>query len=202
MIRTGILWLVFLNFLLTVSTFFVASPGVFFTFVIFVGASQAVVGSYLQTAIIAVASLFGPPAIQAMMSGQAAVAVAVSGVQVISAIASTYGKPRTFVGDGSAEERSAFAFFFLATCFLMFSAALHAWLVKMPVYQSVAAPLERPPKKSAREASVDDERRRLITGSPAIGFTSAKTSAWRILKANAFYEIAVANVFMTTLVSL
>ena len=52
------------------------------------GVCQAAAGSYLQTAVVAVAARLGAPALQAVMSGQAAVAVAISGVQLLSALAS------------------------------------------------------------------------------------------------------------------
>ncbi|KAJ7591507.1 hypothetical protein C8J56DRAFT_1047713 [Mycena floridula] len=56
------------------------SSGLFFAFVLL----NAGCGAYLETA-----SRFGPTAMQTIMSGQAAVAVTVSSVQVVSAIAST-----------------------------------------------------------------------------------------------------------------
>ncbi|KDR83463.1 hypothetical protein GALMADRAFT_55065 [Galerina marginata CBS 339.88] len=196
--RSSILWLTILNFLLTLSTFFVPSPGVFFAFILFNGAAQATIGAYLQTSVIAVGSLFGPQAMQATMSGQAAVAVAVSGVQVISAVASVHGKPRTYISDGSAEERSAFFFFSLSTLFLLFSAAAHAWMVRMPVYQHVAGSLEREQKKVSNEIGHEDERRGLVSGD-AIALSSDKANAIRVAKLNISYEIAVAYVFVVTL---
>ncbi|KAF9482455.1 hypothetical protein BDN70DRAFT_853218 [Pholiota conissans] len=197
--RSSIVWLVILNSLLTLTTFFVPSPGVFFAFVIFNGSAQAIVGAYLQTSVIAVASLFGPPAVQAMMAGQAAVAVAVSGVQVISAAASVWGKPSTFVSDGSAEERSAFFFFFLSTVFLVASWAAHAWLIRMPIYQTVAAPLERGVKKLHAEDGHERERWGLISSQPTHSPATDKVNALRIAKVNIPYEIAVAYVFVVTL---
>ncbi|KAG6834896.1 hypothetical protein H0H93_006585 [Arthromyces matolae] len=56
----------------------------FIAFTLAIAACQAAVDSYLQTSVFAVASLYGPQALQATMSGQAAVAVAVSAVQVMS----------------------------------------------------------------------------------------------------------------------
>ncbi|KAF8165080.1 nucleoside transporter-domain-containing protein [Crassisporium funariophilum] len=196
--RSTLIWLTALNFLLVISTYFTPSPGVFFAFVLFNAAAQATVGAYLQTSVIAVASLFGPPAVQAMMSGQAAVAVAVSGVQVISAAASVYGKPRTFVSDGSAEERSAFIFFSLSTLFLVASAVTHTWLTNMPVYQHVAASLERDHKKGQGESGHADERRGLISTGPS-DLASDRANTIRVAKLNVTYEVAVAYVFVITL---
>ncbi|KIM45965.1 hypothetical protein M413DRAFT_298833 [Hebeloma cylindrosporum] len=197
--RSSIIWLVILNFLLTLSTVFVPSPGIFFAFVLFNGAAQATVGAYLQTSVVAVASLFGPQAVQAMMSGQAAVAVAVSGVQVASAAASLWGKPRTYKGDGTAEERSAFTFFALSTLFLVVSWAAHTWMVRMPVYEHIAAPLERQKKKTIGEDAHVDERLGLISTGHGNSFAHEKANALRIAKLNISYEVAVAYVFMTTL---
>lgn len=157
-------------------------------------------GAYLQTSVIAVASLFGPPAVQAMMAGQAAVAVAVSGVQVISAAVSVRGKPSTFTSDGSAEERSAFTFFLFATLFLVASWIAHNLLVKMPLYQSVTASLELSAKKSLSEDGPQVERQGLISSDHAPSLNQDKANAFRVAKLNISYEIAVAYVFVVTLV--
>ncbi|KIK65644.1 hypothetical protein GYMLUDRAFT_39141 [Collybiopsis luxurians FD-317 M1] len=189
-----------LNFLLTLSTLVTISPGIFFAFVLLNGMAQAALGSYLQTSIIAVASLFGPTAIQPMLSGQAAVAIVVSAVQVLSAIAS--------VGNGSKssadvltrsrdpEESSAFIFFGLSTIFLLFSAAAQRWLVSMPAYHTVAGSLEV--RKAVPEIGTDDEHRTLVSSGPSQVF-SEKSRIWRVAKANILFEIAVAYVFMVTL---
>lgn len=183
------------------STFIVPSSGVFTVFVLFNGAAQATAGAYLQTSVIAVASLFGPPAVQAMMSGQAAVAVAVSGVQVLSAAASVHGRPSTYVSDGSPEERSAFIFLLLSTIFLIFSAMTYGWLVRTPDYACVAAPLEQQSRKISDEVVNSSERIGLVSSRPT-GLSDEKANAIRVAKANVIYEVAVAYVFVVTLVSL
>jgi hypothetical protein len=135
-----------------------------------------------------------------MVSGQAAAAVVISGVQVVSAVASVWGKPRQqVVSDGSAEERSAFIFFSLSTLFLAATAVLHRWMVRTPVYQRVAAALEKQPKELP--SRVDREE---ILGlmAPHVGNIKNDTSeALRVAKQNASYEVAVAYVFGITLVS-
>ena len=198
--HTSLVWLTILNLCLTISTFFVMSPGLFFAFAILNGVVQAVFGAYLQTCVIAVASLFGPPAIQAMVSGQAAAAVVISGVQVVSAAAFVWGKPREqVVSDGSAEERSAFIFFSLSTLFLTATAVLHRWMVRMPVYQDVAAALEKRPETLS--SSVNHEETQGLMA-PHEGNTKNDTSdAFRIAKQNAIYGVTVAYVFVITLVS-
>ncbi|KAJ2933445.1 hypothetical protein H1R20_g3639, partial [Candolleomyces eurysporus] len=196
--RSMILWLTVLNALLTISTFFVPTPGLFAIFVLFNGAAQSAAGAYFQTSLIAVASLFGPSAVQAMMSGQAAVAVAVSGVQVISSATSVIGKPSSFVGDGSAEEKAAFFFFLLSTVFLVLSYLAHEHLIRMPLYVHVAGALEQETAKISLRRGSDDEQHRSLSRARS-EVIEETTNVLRIAKANVQYEIAVACVFMITL---
>ncbi|KAJ7688385.1 nucleoside transporter-domain-containing protein [Mycena rosella] len=194
------LFLSALTFLLTASTFVHTSPGFFFAFVLLNGVCQAALGAYLQTAVIVIASLFGPTAVQALMSGQAAVAVAVSGVQVFSAVASVWGKSReaisTYVSDGEPEERSAFIFFGLSTIFLIVSAAAHGWLVTMPAYKTVAGSLEH--QKVIGENGSSDELRGLVSTGRS-DLSDEKGQIIRVAKANVIFEVAVAYVFVVTL---
>ncbi|KAJ4472135.1 nucleoside transporter-domain-containing protein [Lentinula aciculospora] len=214
---TSLAGLTILTLLLTLSTFLSLSPGFFFTFVLLNGIAQASFGSYLQNSAITVASLFGPAAVQAMLAGQAAVAVVVSAVQVASAAASVKTSPKNVRGmdissraDKDPEARSAFMFFGLSTIFLLLSAAAHRWLVSMPAYHAVAEALEaqeavRKVGSTTRlesELSVDDERRTLVSAGPPqmfSSFASQKQRIWCVAKANVMYEIAVAYVFMVTL---
>lgn len=168
-------------------------------FVLFNAAAQAAAGAYLQTSVTAVGSLFGPPAIQSMVAGQAAVAVAVSGVQVISSAASVAGKPRTYISDGSAEEQSAFIFLALSTVFLLVSAGVHTWLIRMPVYKHVAASLEHKSKKNEIDIIQEEERRALIPRD-LVEPRSDKNNVIRVAKINIVYEVAVGYVFLVTLV--
>lgn len=174
----------------------------FFAFILANGTIQAIVGAYMQTSVVAVASVFGPPAVQAMMSGQAAVGVAVSAVQVISAAGSVWGKPKTFVSDGTAEERSAYAFFSLSTVFLIASAGAFMWMTRQPVYQTVAAPLDKRNQNATLVGDDDDERGGLLGSQtlPPLTLGSEKANAIRVAKVNATFEVAVAYVFIVTLV--
>jgi equilibrative nucleoside transporter 1/2/3 len=158
------------------------------------GALQATAGGYLQTSVIAVASLFGPLPVQAMMSGQAAVAVVVSGVQVLSAAAFLWKQSGESVASfdialTSAEERSASTFFAFSTLFLILCTAAHAWLVRLPIYKRVAAPLEQ--YKSIRDS----------TSAGRNDSSDESASILRLAKANVTYEVAVAYVFVVTIVS-
>ena len=137
---------------------------------------------------------------QSMMSGQAAVAVAVSGVQVASAAASVWGKPRTFQGDGTAEERSAFTFFTLSTLFLVVSAGAHAWMVRMPIYEHIAAPLERQKNKAIGLNADEDERLGFISTGHGNSSAHDRANVLRVAKLNISYEVTIAYVFTITLV--
>ena len=155
-------------------------------------------GAYLQASVIAVGSLFGPPAIQSMMAGQA-VAVVVSGVQVSSA-ASVVGKYRTraYISNGSAEEQSAFVFLALSTAFLLVCAGVHTWFIRMPVYKLVATSLES--KSNNQDDPVQEEERRELIPSGSATLQSNKANVIRVAKINIVYEVAVALVFLVTLV--
>jgi equilibrative nucleoside transporter 1/2/3 len=119
------------------------------------------------------------------MSGQAAVAVAVSGVQVFSAVASVWGQsPETiasYVSDGEPEERSALVFFGLSTVFLVVSAAANGWLVTMPAYKTVAGSLEH--KKVVGENVSSDELRGLVS-SGRNELSDEKGQILRVARAN------------------
>jgi len=197
--RMTIRGLAFLTLLLTISTFFDVAPGLFFAFVILNGIFQAALGSYLMTSVVAVASLFGPIALQAMMSGQAAVAVAVSGVQVASsALFLAGGTPDSIAANaisGSAEERAALLFFALSTAFLGLSALANDWLVSMPTYKTLIAPLEG--KEGAETGSI--EERQALTSLGRTSNSEEKARILRVAKSNVLYEVAVAYVFVVTL---
>ena len=171
------------------------------------GALQAAAGSYLSTAIIAVASLFGPQAVQSMMFGQAAVAVAVSAVQVITSAGSVWGLPEesiaAWVSDGKAEERSALIFFALSTVFLLGSAVAHHSMVKSQLYRTIAASLEHQHVRSLSMSisSLDDETQGLVSSGRKESWTEQKARIKRVFKGNLTYEIGVAYVFLVTLVS-
>ena len=172
---------------MTFSTTVPSTPDFFFFFVIINGILQACAGSYLQTAVIATASLFGPTAMQATMSGQAFVGVVVSAVQLLSAAASVRAAHTNVDYDeGAAEARAASIFFGLSTLFLCATLGAQAWLAKLPEYRAVV----QTPDSSKR----DDE------AGHAISADKEKGRLLRIAKANFEYELAVAYVFVVTLV--
>jgi len=195
--RSSIFCLIVLIFLFVISTYFIFPSGLFFAFIILNGAAQNAAGSYLQTAVVAIASLYGSASVQSMMTGQAAVAVVVSSLQVASAMSSTWGKATTLASDGSAEERAAFTFFTLSTLFYVVSAGAHTWLVKSPSYKAIAGSLELA-AKSQLDASTIVSSQAISRG--RCGEEDERRQAIRIAKSNILYEIAVMCVFAITLV--
>ncbi|KAI0751483.1 nucleoside transporter-domain-containing protein [Daedaleopsis nitida] len=198
-------FLTVLSFMLTASTYVHPAPGAFFAFVLLNAIGQAIAGSYLQTAVVAIASLFGPSAMQAVMSGQAAVAVAISGVQVLGAAASVRGadaqEPATaMAASAEPEERSAFMFFGLSTVFLVVCAGVHTWLISLPAYKAVVSQTAYTTRMDAAEETGlleqeghggDDVRMH--------GKEGQKSHAVRLAKANGTFNFAVAYVFVVTL---
>ncbi|GLB33476.1 putative nucleoside transporter [Lyophyllum shimeji] len=193
-IRRCLLWLTVLNALLTVSTFVRVTPGLFFAFVLANGGAQAALGGYHQTSVVAVASLFGPQAMQAVMSGQAAVAVAVSGVQVLSSALFLWrATPEAIAAnaiDGSAEQGSARLFFALSTIFLVMTSVAFNMLAATPAYKTLVSPLEQ---KLVREEGST------LTSAGQSDYASDKACLMRVAKANITFEIAAAYVFVATL---
>lgn len=179
------------------------------------GVTQAGLGSYLQTSVIAVASLFGPSAVQAMMAGQGAVAVVISSVQTMSAIGAVWSGSTSATAEDTDEDdraaaKSAFIFFGLSTVFLLACVVLQRWIMGLPVYKEVARSLER----AGRKASTRSEERGLmspnLSDSQVLGHTRETSSGamfekgrvLHVAKANIVYEIAVAYVFTVTLVGI
>ena len=202
--RTTLILLI-LTALLTLSTFTHLAPAVQFTFVILNGIAQAAAGAYMQTAGVVVASLFGSWAMQTMMAGNAAVAVVVSTVQAVAAAASVWGLPDDMIAsykiDSSAEERAAFIFFGLSTLFLAGALFANQWFFATPAYRALVMP---PAHKYEGESQGDSEEHEgLVSGSGGreVVQSDKALKIMRVAKANVIYEIAVAFVFIVTLVS-
>ena len=194
------LCLALLTCLLTLSTFIHLSEGVLATFIITTGIALACCGAYLQTSVVAVASLFGPTAIQSLISGQAVVAVILSAVQLISATGSLHAS-QAGPADGVAETKSARLFFGISTSFLFACGAANAWMTRLPSFKAVV-PDDEPWIR--RRLSLSADPRSPSLSSPHLGAPDSKANWDRILsvaRRNILYEIAVAYVFMTTLVS-
>ncbi|KAI9466711.1 nucleoside transporter-domain-containing protein [Lactarius psammicola] len=196
--RWSMLCLAFLTSLLTLSTFVDLPEGIFLTFVISTGIALAGAGAYLQTSVIAVASLFGPSIIQSMMSGQAIVAVILSSVQLISAATSLHSS-EVVPTDGAAETNSARLFFGISASFLLVCGSANVWMTRLPSYRAVV-PADEPRRR--RRLSVSAE---FLLPTPAGSDTlvSDSKAMWdqilSITQRNIIYEVAVTYVFVITL---
>jgi solute carrier family 29 (equilibrative nucleoside transporter), member 1/2/3 len=139
------------------------------------------------------------------MAGQGAVGVVVSGVQVLSATASVWGGPSetvsTHLKDWAAEEHSAFIFFALSTVFLLWTTVALRYLTAMPAYKAVMVPFEQRQKHIESSSGNRDERQGLVSSGRTNVALDVKGQILRVAKANTTYEIAVAYVFIVTLVS-
>ncbi|KAI0034097.1 nucleoside transporter-domain-containing protein [Vararia minispora EC-137] len=192
-----------LNFLLTLSTFFTPPAGLFAAFVLLSGIAMAAAGSYLQTSVVAVASLFGPSVMQSVMSGQAAVAIVISAVQLLSATASVHTTDDLLVAaaeSDAAAERSARVFFALSTLFLFCAAAANAWMTRMSAYKAVVHEPKTQRRAWTRRLSQSlGEERAFFEESEHVTVPDTKDRILEVARRNVIYEVAVAYVFVVTL---
>ena len=153
--------------LLYISTFITdINPSLFFGLAISNGVLQSCINSYFQTSLVAIASWFGPLALQSMFSGQAAVAVIISALQLLSAIGSLQrvesiswrASWNPFTGRSSVD-RAASTFFLVTTAGMMVAIISHAYLTRMSIYKEVSIEFEG---KSA--ISDDSEQTPLLHG--------------------------------------
>ncbi|EGO01624.1 hypothetical protein SERLA73DRAFT_177038 [Serpula lacrymans var. lacrymans S7.3] len=189
--------------LLVLSTFIHIPPGWFFTFVILNGICQAGSVVYLSSAFYAGASLFGPACLQAVMTGQAAVAVVVSSVQVMSSIASVWGEGPENVNMaeyGAAEERSASIFLSISALFLVATIMAHSWMTTLPAYKAKVGVLEQHKRSPITSDSDSDELQGLVVSpGPIMASTDSNAQVLRVFKANFIYQFTVFYVFVVTL---
>ena len=152
----------------------------------------------------ALASFFGLPAMQAIISGQAAVGVAVSAIQLLTAFASVKTSPTgaTIMEEKAAETRSAFVFFALSTVFYVFSAGAYAWLIKTPEYRDVKGSnrTRRVSISLSSSFTADGEETGLVSGRSRDVTSSPIARTLAMVKTNLPFNFTVAWVFTVTLV--
>ena len=148
------------------------------------------------------ASLFGAPAMQAVVSGQAAVGVAVSAIQLLSAFASVNNSTAGVVAmvEKAAEARTAFIFFALSTVFYLFSAGAYAWLMRTPEYRELREDpgSRRISLSMSQNFTVDGEGTGLVSGRSK---QTAFARMMAMIKTNLAYNFTAGWVFAVTLVS-
>lgn len=180
------------------------NPWVFFSFAIINGTLQSCINSYFQTALVAIASWFGPLAIQSMFSGQAAVAVIISLLQLLSAVESI-NKPDNGIVDTpptgrSNVDRAATTFFFVMTAGMILALLSHTYLTRMVIYKEAAAEFEGKPPAVTRDS---EETPLLHTQQNASEVTNQNLSQIQrilhIIHINWTYNSAVFLIFFVTL---
>lgn len=191
------------------------SPSIFFAFIVVNAAIQAWFGAYFQSAVVALASLFGPYAVQATFAGQAAVGVLVSTTQFFVTVLATQ---RTTGGNDADASFSAFVFFTVSTAFLVLTLAVHAWLVRLPAYVEVVKPHHVDPEdeEATESEEGDTEDDELEADNPLVSSIhsvdhllgvrdlpapESEVSVSYVARLNAPYNVAVGLVFIVTLVS-
>lgn len=134
--------------LLAISPALPLSETAFFRFVILNGIIQSCAGSFLATAVIAVAALFGPGTLAVLFTGQGLVGAFIAVVQYISAASSFHADtlapgpssrfaPRDSLSESTNVSLYAFAFFGFAAFFTAITVGAHTSLVRTPLYRAV-----------------------------------------------------------------
>lgn len=187
---------------LWLSTYIRGTPSAFFLFALFNAASLAVTTGCLCTATYAGAALLGTSFLQTVLSGQAAVSVAASVVQVASSIVSLWGSsPKSDSmevkrADGGAEEVAARIFFGVSAIFLGITLVAYTWMTKQSLYKSVTRTLEQ-----HREIGDTEELTRLVADDYRNPQTVSNSGIYLIFKQNSIFMFSIAYVYTVTLVS-
>ena len=148
--------------------------------------------SYFQSAVLALASLWGSSEVLSVMSGQGGVAVIVSLAQLILAVIGSVNPisntPEGDGGDvmdgtGSQSSLASVGLWVLTSLAATLAVASFRYLEKHPQYLKVLAPI--------LERDQEDEFQK----------SSATGRSWRVMRKNALLYVAVASTFAITLVS-
>ncbi|KAG8907507.1 hypothetical protein FRB99_003880 [Tulasnella sp. 403] len=214
-IRRSALILIAALFLLSMSPFIPSNATPFFLFVLVNAAVQATCGAYFQSAVVALASLFGPYAIQAVFSGQAAVGVLVCLTQFITTAATLGKKKSDSTQDQPTDDHrrqasvSAFLFFSISTAFLGFTLWMYTWLVGLPAYKAVVVPAEAAKAVGIVVEDIGDDEpldhvpspdeERHLLSVQIQSEVKASVSVWKVARKNWAYNFAVFYVFVITL---
>jgi len=152
-ITLSLLLITSLSVILLISTRYTTfDPDLFFGFLILVTIAEALGSSYLQTSVIGLSAWFGSTYLQAILSGQGAIGVLVSVVQLLVNIKELDSPSDPSNPDGAARHtrRSSFVFFGLCTGFCLLTLVCFAVLLKLPIYK-----LAMKRKHAARKAHHD-----------------------------------------------
>ncbi|KAF8132027.1 nucleoside transporter-domain-containing protein [Boletus edulis] len=185
---------------LCLSTFIRGTPSTFFAFVLFNAASIAIAASYLCTAVYAQAALLGASALQFMLSGQAAIGVVVSSVQVASSVIAIWGSSPKSVStvamraNDRTEETAARIFFGVSAVFLCITLVVYTRLMRQPFHKPVTGAMNHHPGDGT-----PDERIGLIADQRRIASTDSNSHVYRVFGKNLIFMFSIAYVFVVTL---
>ncbi|KZV94005.1 hypothetical protein EXIGLDRAFT_737582 [Exidia glandulosa HHB12029] len=180
-LRSSALFITALFVFFSVTALVALPPIPFFYLVIGAGILQSGAVSYMNAAVFALASLFGPLTMQAAMAGQAAAGVLVSLVQMITLYSSLRSSSRDSEKDTSGP--AAFWFFTASTLFMLATIGVHGYVARQGAYRRVVEPVET--AQSAPLAhGVDKE---------GLAYTA------RVARNNLIFNFTVASVFIVTL---
>lgn len=145
---------------------------------------------------------------QSILSGQAAVAVVVSMVQLATSALSVWGSTpeaiAAFVSgdsarDEKAEQDSARTFFGISALFMISTFLAYAWLARLPAYKATLGTLEQNIKLHEGLGDADEMEGFAFCDANKQSIEE-RNQILRVFKANILYEIAVAYVYVVTLV--
>lgn len=204
-IRTSASVIALSNMLLALSPILPIEGLAFFTFAIFNGMLQACAGSFLQSAVVGLTSLFGPGALAAMFTGQAVVGVCVSVVQYASAATSSwFPPPLSKAAESTNLSIFAFVFFGLASGSMILSITIHSYLRHLPLYHTIVDPVGQQNRTTLRDEVRDgdglEDEPFLSPGVEPRAPPSIKIR--RVAKMNALYNFTLAWDFIVTLASI
>ena len=163
---------------------------------------MAVAVSYLSTATYAGAALLGTSSLQIVFSGQAAMGVIVSTVQVASSVIALWGLSPKSISievmtggrDDHAEEIAARIFFGVSAIFLCITLIASIWSTRQSFCDSTTSSLER-----HRVRDVDELTHLLAhdRGNPP---KEPNSHVYQVLRKNLIFMFSIAYVFAVTLV--
>ena len=170
---------------------------------------MAVAASYLCTAVCAAAALLGISFLQPVLTGIGASAVAVSVVQVASAIIALWGSsPESVLIEvtipdgraGRAEEIAARIMFGVSAIFLCITLVAYLWLARQPFYKSITGVLEQ--HHTVGNRGDPDERTGLVADHCRNASTVPNSHIYQVFRDNSIFFLSLAYVFMVHIVGL
>ncbi|KAF8547949.1 hypothetical protein OG21DRAFT_1423952 [Imleria badia] len=185
---------------LCLSTFVRGTPSTFFAFALFIAASVAVADGYLCTAAYAGAALLGTSCLRIMFSGQAAIGVFVSAVQVASSMIALWGlSPKSvsmdvMVGDDHAEDTATRILFGVSAVFLCITLFAYTRLTRQYFCSSATGALDH-----HRRAGDVDELTQLLPNDRRNPSTEPNSRVYQVLRRNLIFMFSIVYVFVVTL---